>query len=119
MEAKFLSRTADTQQRDPVTPDKAVLAQVLQRVTPAVVLGHHPQAGGAAIHRVGLFGKREGLHYFLLSMNSVFHFGTLRGNMDVIHLVKKINHLQNTSFRIGVTQPLFCSFTLFSPIQIN
>lgn len=59
MKAKFFRGAADTQQRDPVTADKAVFAQVLQRVPLAVMPGHHPQAGGAAVHCVGLLGEGE------------------------------------------------------------
>lgn len=60
MESDLFRRTADTQQRHAVTPDKAVFTQVLQRVPLAVVLTDHTQAGRAAVHRIGLFGKRKG-----------------------------------------------------------
>ncbi len=38
----------------PLPPDEALLPECLQRVVLAIVLGHHPQAGGAAIHGVEL-----------------------------------------------------------------
>lgn len=50
------------QQRDTIAPDKAVLTQVIQGVPLAVISSNHAQAGGAAVHRVGLFGEREELH---------------------------------------------------------
>lgn len=62
MESNLFRRTADTQHRDPVTPDKAVLAQVLQRVPLTVMLRNHAQTGGATVHYVGLFSEGEG-HY--------------------------------------------------------
>ncbi len=55
----LLRRAADAQHRHAVVPDKTVFAQILQRVALAVVFGNHGQAGGAAVHGVGLTGEGE------------------------------------------------------------
>ena len=41
--------------------EKAVVAQAVQPVVPAIVFGNHLQAGGAAVHGVVLVG--EGKHF--------------------------------------------------------
>ena len=58
-EADALGGGADAEHTHPLPPDKALLPERLQRVALAIVLGHHPQAGGAAVHCVKLVVKRE------------------------------------------------------------
>ena len=58
-EADALGGGADAEHTHALAPDEALLPECLQRVVPAIVLGHHPQTGGAAIHGVELLVKRE------------------------------------------------------------
>ena len=58
-EADALGGGADAEHTHPLPPDEALLPERLQRVVLAIVLGHHPQAGGAAVHGVELLVKRE------------------------------------------------------------
>ncbi len=58
-EADTLCRCADAEHTHPFPPDKALQPERLQRVVLAIVLGHHPQAGVAAIHGVELVVKIE------------------------------------------------------------
>ena len=53
-EADAFGGGADAEHAHPLPPDKALLPERLQRVVLAIMLGHHPQAGGAAVHGVEL-----------------------------------------------------------------
>ena len=58
-EADALGGGADAEHAHPLPPDEALLPKRLQRVVLAVMLGHHPQAGGATVHGVELVVERE------------------------------------------------------------
>mgnify|MGYP003391058042 CR=1 FL=1 len=58
-EADAFGGGADAEHTHPLAPDEALLPERLQRVVLAIVLGHHPQAGGAAVHGIELLVKRE------------------------------------------------------------
>lgn len=58
-EADALGGGADAEHTHPFPSDEALLPERLQRVVLAIVLGHHPQAGGAAVHGIKLLVKRE------------------------------------------------------------
>lgn len=58
-EADAFGGGADAEHTHPFPSDKALLPERLQRVVLAIVLGHHLQTGGAAIHGVELLVKRE------------------------------------------------------------
>ena len=58
-EADAFGGGADAEHTHPLSSDKALLPERLQRVVLAIVLGHHPQAGGAAVHGIKLLVKRE------------------------------------------------------------
>ena len=58
-EADALGGGADAEHTHPFPFDKALLPERLQRVVLAVMLGHHPQASGAAVHGIKLLVKRE------------------------------------------------------------
>ena len=58
-EADAFGSGADTKHTHPLPPDKALLPERLQRVVLAIVLGHHPQASGPAVHGIKLLVKRE------------------------------------------------------------
>lgn len=63
-EADAFGSGADAEHTHPFPSDKAFLPERLQRVVLAIMLGHHPQTGGAAIHGVELLVKRElSTHY--------------------------------------------------------
>ena len=53
-EADAFGGGADAEHAHPFPPDEALLPERLQRVVLAIVLGHHPQAGGAAVHGIKL-----------------------------------------------------------------
>ena len=53
-EADAFGGGADAEHTHPFPSDKALLPERLQRVVLAVMLGHHPQAGGAAVHGIEL-----------------------------------------------------------------
>ena len=53
-EADALGGSADAEHTHPLPPDEALLTERLQRVVLAVVFGHHPQAGGSAVHGIEL-----------------------------------------------------------------
>lgn len=53
-EADALGGGADAEHTHPLPPDEALLPERLQRVVLAIVFGHHPQAGGSAVHGVEL-----------------------------------------------------------------
>ena len=53
-EADALGGGADAEHTHTFPPDEALQPERLQRVVLAIVLGHHPQADGAAIHGVEL-----------------------------------------------------------------
>ena len=55
---------ADAEHAHALAPDEALLPKRLQRVVLAIMLGYHPQTGGAAVHGVELLVKREvSTHY--------------------------------------------------------
>lgn len=58
--ADALGGGADAEQTHPLPPDEALLPKRLQRVVLAIVLGHHPQARGPAVHRIELVVIWEG-----------------------------------------------------------
>lgn len=63
-EADAFGSGADTKHTHALAPDEALLPERLQRVVLAIMLGHHPQAGGAAVHGIELLVKREvSTHY--------------------------------------------------------
>ena len=63
-EADALGGGADAEHAHPLPPDEALLPERLQRVVPAIVLGHHPQARRSAVHGVELLVIRElSTHY--------------------------------------------------------
>ena len=63
-EADAFGSGADTKHTHALAPNEALLPERLQRIVPAVVLGNHPQACGAAVHRIELPVKREvSTHY--------------------------------------------------------
>ena len=63
-EADAFGSGADTKHTHALASDKALLPERLQRVVLAIMLGHHPQAGGAAVHGIELLVKREvSTHY--------------------------------------------------------
>ena len=53
-EADAFGGGADAEHTHPLAPDEALLPERLQRVVLAIVFGHHPQAGGSAVHGVEL-----------------------------------------------------------------
>ena len=57
-------RVTDAQHGYPLACDEGALAERLQRIVLAVISGYHPQAGGAAVHRIQLEVVGEGLHAF-------------------------------------------------------
>lgn len=59
-EADALGGGADAEHAHPLPPDEALLPERLQRVVLAVVFGHHPQAGGSAVHGIELVVIWEG-----------------------------------------------------------
>lgn len=63
-EADAFGGGADAEQTHTLPPNKALLPERLQRVVLAIMLGHHPQARGPAVHGVELLVKRElSTHY--------------------------------------------------------
>ena len=66
MHADALGGGADAEHTHPLPPDKALLPERLQRVVLAIVLGHHPQAGGATVHGVELVVIWKGFTHKLL-----------------------------------------------------
>jgi len=58
-EAYFFGSIADTQQRNALAGDVAVLAQQSQVVLPAMVLAYHVKAGRAAVAGIELWGEGE------------------------------------------------------------
>ena len=58
-EADAFGGGADAEHTHPLSPDKALLPERLQRVVLAIVLGHHPQACRPAVHCIELVVKRE------------------------------------------------------------
>ena len=58
-EADALGGGADAEHTHALPPDEALLPERLQRVVLAIMLGHHPQTGGAAVHGVKLVVTRE------------------------------------------------------------
>ena len=65
-EADAFGCGADAEHTHPFPPDKAFLLERLQQVVLAVMLGHHPQAGGAAIHGIELVVIWKGFTHKLL-----------------------------------------------------
>lgn len=63
-EADALGGGADAEHAHPLPPDEALLPERLQRVVLAIVLGHHPQAGGATVHGVELVVVWELLSHY-------------------------------------------------------
>lgn len=63
-EADALGGGADAEHTHPLPLDEALLPERLQRVVLAIVLGHHPQAGGAAIHGIELVVIWEGFAHY-------------------------------------------------------
>jgi len=60
-EADFLGSIADTQHRNTLAGDVAILTQQSQVVLPAMVLANHVQAGRAAVAGIELFSYRKHL----------------------------------------------------------
>ena len=67
-ESDALRRIADAEHRHPFPCDERLVAQRLQRITPPVVFGNHPQAGRTTIHAVqlGVMGETVYWHVILL-----------------------------------------------------
>ena len=63
-EADAFGSGADAEHAHPLPPDEALLPERLQRVVLAIVLGHHPQAGGATVHGVELVVVWELLSHY-------------------------------------------------------
>ena len=59
-EADAFGGGADAEHTHPFPSDKAFLPERLQRVVLAIMLGHHPQARGPAVHRIELVVIWEG-----------------------------------------------------------
>ena len=83
MKADFLRCFADSQHRHAFLPDKTVVAQILQVISLTIMLCNHAEACRTAVHRVGLFGEREGhlitnfIPFFLQCFQYLYFFSSI------------------------------------------